>query len=303
LKNKKDNVYIVVLNYNNATDTIDCIDSLKNITYSNYNILVVDNNSTDDSLDKIKAKHEDIDYLELSNNFGYAGGNNRGIIYAKDKGANFVLIINNDVIVETDFLTILYDKIEEFSKVVAVAPQIKKYPQTDNIWYYKGKINWVRGMGYNIDYTVLNNNNNQCKKTNFISGCCFLIDLNLIEKNNLDLLSEEYFLYFEDNDFSVKMKNAGMELLFCPTSVVYHKVSGSIGEKSPILNYYYTRNRLLFMKKNHPNKLLYIIFLGFFSMTRMIRTGQWLFTGQFEKIKYMLKGLFDFIREKNGPLS
>lgn len=301
---KNELIYIIVLTYNDSEDTIKCLTSLKNNIYSKFKIVVVDNNSEFDTISEIKEKHPDVEYLQLKKNYGYAGGNNRGIKYAIDQGASYVLIINNDTLVKDNFLLELVKSIKTNDKVAIVSPKIYKYPNKNELWYFKGKIDWYKGMGYNIDNDALNSEMvNQDMKTNFASGCCMLMDIELLAENNVQLLEEDYFLYFEDNDFSSKVIDKNMDLIFCPNSVIYHKVSASTSnDDSPILTYYFTRNRLLFMKRNHPSKYIYIRFLLFFYLTRIIKVIQWLPQKRTEHIKFLFKGIKDFYINNLGAL-
>ncbi|TDX43658.1 hypothetical protein C7954_11539 [Halanaerobium congolense] len=329
-------VNIILLNYNGVKDTIECLESLRCITYPNYNIVVVDNNSTDESFlnidnwcknqlsgirkvtnfsykkdnlkvheynqnDSEKSKKKigvndffsKITLIKSNKNLGFAGGNNIGIEYSLKFNSDYILLLNNDTLVENNFLDHLVECLEG-NNSAASAPAIYKYPEKKKIWFYKGRRNWYKGLGLNIDYTAMAKSLEKPIKTDFLTGCCMLLNTNLLKDQDLLKLDEDYFLYYEDDDFSAKIRNHNLDLLFCPNSKIYHKVSASVGKTNPILSYYFTRNRLLFMKKNSPNIIYSVTFNIFFIITRLVRLTQWLISGEYDNIKMMLKGFYDY---------
>ncbi len=271
-------VYIILVNFNGAKDTIECIKSLNNINYENFKIVVVDNKSFDE--DKLKLKEADVKFhlIESNENLGFAGGNNLGIKYAIDNNANFVLLLNNDTLVHKDFLNELIKYTE--TNVGVIGPKILYYPDVSKIWFAGGMINWFKFIGQHFGEKQEDNGQfNTLKEVDFVTGCCMLIDSNVFKK--VGLLPEGYFMYFEDVDFCVKVKDAGYKLIYNPNSEIYHKVSiSSGGEESPFIVKYSNRNRLKFMKK-YKYKVsftMYMLSITYFYITRFIKI-----------IKYMIR--------------
>lgn len=261
-------IYIILLNYNGYKDTIDCINSLNNIDYKNYKIIVVDNNSMDDSKEEISKYIEynnNVIFIESKENLGFSGGNNLGIKYAMEHGADYICLLNNDTVVETDFLNPLVDIMEKDKSIGISAGKIMYYDNKDIVWSAGGYIDSKKAIGYN---NAIDNHEsiltNELTEVTFLTGCLQLIRREVIE--NIGLYDHEYFLYMEDVDFCKRVLNNGYKLMYVPQSKIYHKVSASTGGKvSPMVVYYMTRNRLLFNSK-YNDKIDRLKFWMFYSV-------------------------------------
>ncbi len=296
IKNKKQpSVYIVILNWNGSEDTIELIESLKKISYNNYKIIVVDNNSLQEDIDNLLRRHyDDIQLIINEENLGFSGGNNTGIKLSIEKGADFVLIINNDTIVKPDFLDILVDKFNYDNQVGIVAPRINFYNNPTKIWSGGGKISKIRGSGFIYSNKV---KIKDYSEIDFVSGCCMLIKNEVFKK--VGLFDEKYFLYIEDTDFCYRTKKNGYIICYTPESQIYHKVFGSTKKNNSTLPLYYsTRNRLFFARKNFPRLFPFTALYIFITM--IIKCLFWLFGGEFKKINSVKRGLHDFLTKKMG---
>lgn len=262
-------VFIVIVNYNGYKDTIECIRSLKNIEYKNFEIVVVDNNSFDGSVLKIKEKFNDINIIESKINLGFSGANNLGIKYAMDNKADYVLLLNNDTEVDKYFLSNIIERVKDEKNIGISTGKIKYYDDKNVIWYAGGKFNKYKGNSYHIGINEVDNNQYDYeKKVTFISGCYMLIPIHIFEE--VGLLSEEYFLYHEDTDYCCKVMKAGYDLFYYGNSYIYHKVSASTGKNSDLYTYYYTRNRCILINNNLEVPFKQIAFLFYFS-TRILK--------------------------------
>ncbi|MCL2859205.1 MAG: glycosyltransferase family 2 protein [Oscillospiraceae bacterium] len=221
-------VSIILLNYNGYKDTIECIDSIKqNEKEMNYEIIVVDNKSTDNSVEELK-KIDEIILLESERNGGFAYGNNIGIKYAIDKGAEYILLLNNDTIIELNCISLMYKILNENDDMGMIGCRIMYYNNKELINYMGGEINWFKGIVVVKDkLTIYKENNRSFSYTNFITGCCMLIKKEVIDKAGY--LPEDYFMYYEDVEYCVKVKDAGYKLGICYNAVIYHKESASSG--------------------------------------------------------------------------
>ncbi len=239
-----DKVGIILLNYNTYQDTIECIYSLQNIHYPCYEIIVVDNCSTDDSYSKLLAI-SNITLLKSDYNGGFAYGNNIGIEYALKHHCDQILLLNNDTTVEPDFLNELVS-VSLNNGVGIVAPKILYYHQKDKIWSAGGTINWNLFVGYNRQNKMPNNHLIEQKQMDFVNGCCMLIKKEVI----LDIgkLPEDYFMYFEDLDYCVQVGKK-YKIMYVSKAVIYHKVSSSSGDSSSFQLEWLTRSQLHFMNK------------------------------------------------------
>jgi GT2 family glycosyltransferase len=138
-------VYIIIVNWNGLKDTYECIRSVLNISYKNYTILVVDNGSDKDDSKEIATKFPEVITLRSESNLGFSGGNNLGIKYAMDKGAEYILLLNNDTIVEKDFLDVLVNIASKNQTIGLAVPKINYYSEPSKVWYAGGYISKFRG--------------------------------------------------------------------------------------------------------------------------------------------------------------
>ena len=234
---------IIIVNYNGYKDTIECIESLKKNINSNYEIIVVDNKSTDKSSELLK-KIDGIHFIESDKNGGFSYGNNLGIKYALNNNFDNVILLNNDTIVTPNCFDLMVEK-SKIKDVGIVGNKILYYDDKNKIYAYGGCINRKRGtveLGYNLKENCELEN----LEVDFISGCCMLIKRDVFEK--IGLLNEEYFMYYEDVEFCLKTSEY-FKLIVINDSVIFHKVSASTGgEANPFAIKYNTNNPKYLLK-------------------------------------------------------
>ncbi|WP_238903668.1 glycosyltransferase family 2 protein [Clostridium sp. YIM B02506] len=288
----KPSVYVVLVNYNGYEDTEACIKSLRNIHYYNYKIVVVDNASTDDSYNKLEKIKEDVILIKSEKNLGFSGGNNIGIKYALQQGADYIMLLNNDTLVEPDFLNIMIDTAESSENLGIVGCKMMYYPQNDIVWYGGGYIDWNKYSGVHENQGTKDSQDDNVREVTFLTGCCMLIKRSTIEK--VGYLSEEYFMYLEDLDYCAKVLDNNLRIIYNPEAKIYHKVSASTGgEESSFAIKWGTRNRFIFFKKfskskSFVNKLKIFLFL---IISRIVKFAILLAKGNIEKSKNLMIGL------------
>jgi len=281
-------ISIILLNYNGYDDTIACIESLKKNTNNlNYEIIVVDNDSTDDSFQKL-SNVDGITLLDSGNNGGFSYGNNVGIKFAIDNGADYIYLLNNDTIVNDNTISNLYE-VMETSDIDILGSRIMYYDNQDLIQYLGGTINWNKVTAiHNYEREKYDFQIDNIIETDFITGCSMFIKRNVFEK--IGLLPEEYFMYCEDLDFCIKAKESNLKLAVCTNSVVYHKVSSSSGgENTPFSLKWGNRNRYIIMNKykKYTNFYTKIIFY----LTRYILIVKYFIKGEKDKAKAIKTGI------------
>lgn len=296
-------VSIVLLNYNTSNDLIECINSLDNIKYPNYEIIIVDNCSSETEIRKLDSyfeKRMDCIFIKNNKNTGFAGGNNLGIKYALDNKTDYILLLNSDTVVNEDFLNILVDTAEKDKENVAmVTGKILYYPEVNKIWYGGGYIDWKRFVGKHYGEGEYDNKQyDEIKSITFSSGCLMLINVSL----NFDkYLPEEYFMYYEDVDYCARILENGYKIIYNPNAVIYHKIgSSSGGEQSAFTIRWSNRGRYIFLNK-YKNKLPKFKFITIkvkFIVTRIIKIIVFYISGEFEKAKSLYKGLKDAVLKK-----
>lgn len=242
-------VFIIILNFNSFEDTKECLFSLKNIDYRNNEIVVVDNCSTDGSYEKLLLEFNHYKIIKSAQNLGYANGNNIGIQYALNMGADYVCLLNNDVVVETNFLTKIIEPFEAQQNLGIAGPCICKYKDKNIIQAMGANINLYTGLTQGkykgVKYNEIPNEN---VFAHYLGGACFVCKREVFEK--IGLIPENYFLFFEETEFCLKAAKAGFKLLGVYGSRVYHKGSSTISKYNGLSYYFLNRNRVIFIRRN-----------------------------------------------------
>lgn len=255
-------ICIVILNFNGIEDTLACIISFKNLKKSkhfSFSLLVVDNNSVTDPLGILNKKFPEIKVIRNKENLGYSGGNNVGINFSLQEKYDYILILNNDTVVDPNFLQELFLTGEQIDNVGIVVPKIyffkgneyhkeryKKDELGKVIWYAGGCMDWKNVIGFHRGVDEVDKDQYaKLEETEIATGSCMLIKKEVFDA--IGLLDERYFLYYEDSDFSMRAKKAGFKIYFTPMAYIWHKNAGSAGGSgSELQDYYISRNRLLF---------------------------------------------------------
>jgi GT2 family glycosyltransferase len=244
MERRVDKITAIILNYIRWEDTAACVHSLKECTYPALEIVILDNDSPNDSVTHLKAQFSDIEVIQTGMNRGYTGGINYGIKYSQERGSDYILIINPDTLVEPDFLEPLVSALEKCPTAAATCGTIHCYPETSMIWYAGGRLIPCRGLAVHnkIPPLVKHSEIQDYRKVTFITGCLILLRTNLI--NIIGLQDERFFMYLDDIEYSARILKRGFDLLYVPGSKIYHRMDAHAKE-NPFKLYYSVRNRLL----------------------------------------------------------
>lgn len=241
-------VFIVVLNWNRAADTIECVRSLRGLAYSNVEVLVVDNASVDGSVTALGAAFPDLTVVRNAKNLGYSEGNNVGIRYALSRKADYVLLLNNDTVVDKDLLHELVRVATTFSNAGLVGPKIYDYREPTKVWFAGASIDWSSGDSPHLGLGEYDAGQfNRVTEVDRLTGCAMMVSREVFER--VGLFDPRYFLYYEDVDLCVRAAKAGYKSYCVQTAKVWHKESSSTSANhgSDLHAYYHLRNRLLFL--------------------------------------------------------
>ncbi len=254
-------IYAVILNYNGYDDTVSCIESFKKTNYNYINITIVDNASTDGSGRLLFKKYPDLHFIFSPKNKGYAGGMNLGIEYALQMDADFVLLVNNDIVVSENFLDpMMEDMADKSVGIVSGKVFYKEYP--DTIYCAGGRVDFLKCTGV-AEFQGKNSKNfaNEKREITLAEGCFMLVRKEVFER--VGILEEKFFMYLEDLDFSLRV-GRHFKIVYNNNSIIYHKSGGGKGwdEYTPLYSYYYTRNRLWFFCNYFILYRLYVIFFS-----------------------------------------
>jgi GT2 family glycosyltransferase len=306
----KPGVYIIIVNYQKWTDTLECIHSLLASTYTDFSIIVVDNNSGNHSLQQLKESvKERVDSTIVSNealeelyrsgplpglvlvqnscNTGYAAANNIVLRQILQEEA-YVWLLNPDMTVEKDTLQQLVSFTRQQTVDSVIGSVIKSYYKKNEVIFYGGAaINF--GTGTVRAITKLAN----LPQLGFISGTSFFTPVSCFRK--MGLLEEKYFLYWEETDWCFNAQQHGIKMALCKEAICYDKISTVIG-KGFAAHYYYTRNGLFFLAKYANGKIGRALFAAGLRFLKRIGTGQW------SQAKGVCRGVIDYLKNKHHAI-
>lgn len=278
-------ITLVTVDFNNHEDTNNCLDSLQKLDTEgiDLSIIVVDNAS---KIPFNSPKKSNVHTIRTVANFGFTGGNNVGIQHALNNGAEYVVLLNNDTIVDKNLLQELLKGFGHSQNVGIVCPKIyfakgheyhkEKYTDKEKgkvIWYAGGSIDWqnvfIKHRG--VD-EVDEGQYDKLEITQFATGCCLMIKKEVLEK--VGMFDDTYYLYFEDGDLSERVKRAGYRIVFQPKAILWHINAGSSGSGSNLHDYFLTRNRMIFGMRYAPFRTKIALTRESFSLFRNGRQWQ-----------------------------
>jgi len=244
-------VSVIILNYNGKEFLDDCLSSVLNQTYKNYEIIFVDNASQDGSVDYVRENFSSVKIIENEGNCGYAKGNNTGIKKAKGK---YVVILNPDVEVAKDWLEELVKSIEGDKTIASTQSKILLFGDRNRLDGDGGVIHFL-GFAWGGNHLKISRKGGRSREIAFPGGASIIVRRNVL--NEIGFFDEDLFMYHEDVDLGWRMWLAGYRVLSAPSSEIYHKYSFS---RNRMKNYYMERNRFILLLKNCELKTLVLIF-------------------------------------------
>jgi len=268
-------VWAVVLNWNRPEDTDLCVESLQAGDYPALEILVVDNGSDAEKYEELLQRLEGVEVIRLESNLGFAAGNNAGAWHALERGADYVLLINNDTTVHPRMIGMLIEVMESDAAVGVAGPIIYYMDQPDKVWFagYRitGKL-YVLRRGLRLKLPL-----KPVEEVDFVSGCGMLLRRETVEK--VGMFSPEYFMYYEDLDLCLRVKQAGWKIACVTGARMWHKVSASSGgSASPMKQYHQVRSSLIFYRR-YTRGVMFVVNMGL----RLAHAG-------YSLLAYLLRG-------------
>ncbi len=254
-------VSVILLNWNGGRYTIPCIESLRKSSHHDLQIIVVDNGSTDGSDGHISRTFPETVVIKNPVNVGFAEGNNIGIRYALQEGADYVLILNNDTLVDREMIAELIAATRASDDLVAACPKIYWLRDPNRLWFAGSRANLWTGVFSHVGMNQLDSSRyGNVEEIDFASGCCIFAPRRIIEA--VGMFDARYFIYCEDVDWSVRCLRAGFRLLYVPKAKLWHVESGTTGDMTPQKRYLATRNNIWTVRKHaHPlQKLVFVLF-------------------------------------------
>ena len=287
-------VAIVLVNYNGFSDTAACLNSLMQLTSDvQLSLILVDNASKDASkLEGLKDECQNLHIIYNQQNVGFGRANNIGIRWAQEHlNFDYLCLLNNDTIVEPDFLRHLIEPFAQDSQIGMTTGKIYYEHNRNMVWYGGADINFRKGWPKVADYNgeATANGANRPRYVNFVSGCLMLFSKESI--STLNGFDEQFFMYCEDLELCIRVKQAGYKLFYAPSSIIYHKVHGSktveetgLRPRNPNLAFLYSnmkQNQFVTFRK-HLKGLPFLMFFLIFNLQLLYITSRLLFRGRID---------------------
>jgi len=290
-------ISVIILNYNGYGETVQLLESLMPFVQPNYEVIVTDNGSSADEASLISANYKNVNVIKTGKNLGFAGGNNYAVAYGKGR---YLLFLNNDTILEDDSIDKMIRFMDENPKAGALSPRLH-YNDPERTIQYAGYTklsaltlrNRCIGKGSKDTSPYL-----KTCETAYLHGAAMMVRREVIE--NVGVMDKNFFLYYEEIDWSERIRAAGYQIWYFPQAYIIHKESRSIGNESALKKYYMTRNRLLFASKHRMGlqrilSVLYLVFVA--SPVAMLRA---ILDRRMDQVAAIVWGGRDFSRKKFG---
>ena len=282
----------LIVTWNRRQDVLECIESVKQSSYPQIAVYVVDNASPDGTYEAISACHPDVNLMRSEENLGFAGGNNLGLSWVLEDGMDAVLLLNDDVVIDQQAVSQLVGKLAD-PEVGALAPKIFVHSDPETIWAAGGMVD-SRGATSQRHYGELDlGQADEPVDVDYAIGCAMLVKTEVVRK--VGLMDPRYYTYYEESDWCRRMRRAGYRILYVPESQTWHKVSmnGHIRNSAP---YYFARNRLLYLREGGTPPLTVAWIAADMIRSAVAHAAR----GRREESRLMVRAVADYYRKNFG---
>jgi GT2 family glycosyltransferase len=287
-------LWVVIPTFNRANDLLDCIDSLDDARINRERVIVVDNHSQDATVQKLLTQFPEVVLIPLDENLGAAKASNIGFEYALGHGAEYILRLDSDTVVDPEFCLYLLDKAKKDPHIGVLSPKIYYYEPPDEIWFAgANKHLWHFGATHGHRHEKDNPDNSQVREIDYVWGAAMLIKRKVLEITGG--FDPDFFVYYEEVDFCLRVKELGYKLIFIPDSHVWHKVGSSANNAWTA--YHWNRSKMLLYRKN-AKSFIHLISLVVFALVYAIISpvfhGK---SGNRGPFRHALRGLWEGFKE------
>jgi GT2 family glycosyltransferase len=242
-------VSVIVLTWNQRDITLECLESLYGQNYPYIHVILVDNGSEDGTAAAVRTHFPDVRIIENGANLGFAEGNNAGLRHALSGDDEFVMLLNNDTIVDPHIIERLLAPMHADPTVGITGPKMLYFDQPEVIWCAGNRIDWRTGESVRLQADEPDNGEDDTPRdVDFITACGICLRRAVLDQ--IGLLDSRFFIYYEETDWCTRARHAGWRIRYIPGARLLHKVSATMGTTSPATEYYMTRNVLLFLAKS-----------------------------------------------------
>ncbi|MEM4234883.1 MAG: glycosyltransferase family 2 protein [Candidatus Methanomethylicaceae archaeon] len=289
-------VSTVILAHNNYTDTFECLHSVLKVNYNPLTIWLVDNGSTDRTAQLVKENFPQVQLVQTHKNLGVAGGFNAGIVTAIKAGAKYIFILNNDTVVEPNIIQVLLTEAQKNPDYGILMPKILHYSDRNRIWSIGARSRLfppaivMIGLNKLDDYSY-----SKPRLLEFAPTCALFIPSRVFER--IGLLDDGYFFYYDDWDYSLRVRQAGYKIAYIPQARIYHKVSRTINRTRKTPFYWQTLGRSgarFYRRHGKPVFLTALLNLGYLILREGLRNG-------LPAMYYLITGVIEGFRQPLSP--
>ncbi|MBI4517288.1 MAG: glycosyltransferase family 2 protein [Deltaproteobacteria bacterium] len=293
-------VAVVVLNWNRTADTIECLASLARVTYPGAEIVVVDNGSRPSPREQVLAQFPSVTYLENPHNLGYAGGNNVGLRYALAHGHQYVCVLNNDTVVEPDFLRAAVAAAESDPRIAVVGVKVLAFRDPSKVWVAYGKLTYGHGLVQLVGFYADDSRFAVACDVDWVPGTALLLRRSALEQ--IGLFDEEFFAYHEDVDWCTAAREAGWRVVFAPSARILHKGHGTSGQGYVTPRQYLSGHNMVLFVRKHARWYQALRFLAaqLAALPLQYLTRRW--RGEQAGVFLKIRGMLDALRGRPLPL-
>ncbi len=273
-------VACIILTWNDKENLLECLESMSHLSYPNADIIVSDNGSTDGSIEKVRSLYPDVTILENGKNLYWAGGNNVGIEYAMAHAADYIFLLNNDIVVDPDLVTEMVEVGESDPRIGMLGPKIYYHEGTlgNKLWFAGARVHLWRGIARHLGIRDIDQGQyDVIADTDYVTGCAQMVKREVVEK--IGLIDTVYVAYGEDMDWSTRARRAGYRLVYVPRARMWHKIGAYWGVVSKRKIKQKLRSNTIFFWRYSP-KLAWITTIPLFFVLDAIRIGISIATGR-----------------------
>jgi GT2 family glycosyltransferase len=294
-------VCVVILNWNGRDLTLRCLEDLRKSDYPALSCVIVDNGSTDGSIEAIVKAYPDVGVIRNAVNLGWSGGSNQGIAWGLAHGADYLLMLNNDVWADPAMISRLVEAATKLQDQAVTIPKIYLGSDPTRYWFARGRINFWTGLFSNPAFNLIDDSQfDTALEVEYASGCCMLMPKGIVEC--VGGFDHGYFSYVEDVEWSIRSRRAGFRIVLCPTAKLWHDVSVTGKKRPAMMRYYLTRNHLWTLRR-YASLLQFacvLLLLPLRSLWRIFRLAR---AHDAESIAAELRGLKDGLLADVAPAS
>ncbi len=287
-KDSGSSVWAIVLTHGGAEEiTAACIESLLAQDYGALTVLLVDNASFDGSGERLRARFPGVEYFNTGANLGYTGGNNRGIQLALSRAADYVLVVNNDTVLEQNCVTVLVESARQCPDAGLIAPKILFFDDPSLIWYAGGDFSLPRATGVHRRELERDEPGERARleEITFGTGCCFLMPADVARK--VGGFRDDFFIYGEDLELSLRLSRGGYKLYYQPAARLLHREPLRRNDVTPFQIMQRDRNRRRIVQR-HYKPWQRALFASWFYPTRVARLAQFAARGEWDRARALI---------------